>query len=358
MTLRVAIVGCGKSAENHATEIKKLAGAQLVGVCDSEPLMAEQFAARHGVNARYSDLTQLLHQQNPDVLHITTPPQSHLEAALQAVAAGCHVFVEKPLAEDARQAAELVRAAEASDCKLTVGWTHYFDPAARSARALIGRGAIGNLVHVEACSAYNLQGNFGATVLQDGGHWVHQLPGKLLQNNLDHALAFLAEFVELENCRLEVHAWRALDSPYPDLLDELRLTMTGVNTSAHLLFSCRARPCGEFLTLVGDRGTLRLDLVNQIVTQASTSRLPGPIGKLASALDQTRQLGRQTLHNVFRFVRSDFPPLPGLGFLTAEFYKCIETGGAVPIPYAQILRVSATMDRVVHQLQEIPEIAV
>jgi predicted dehydrogenase len=358
MTLRVAIVGCGKSADNHVSEIRKLACAQLVGVCDCEPLMAEQFSIRHGLSAWYSDLRLLLREQNPDVIHITTPPQSHLDVALQAIAAGCHLFVEKPLAEDARQAEELVRIAQANGRKLTVGWTHYFDPAIRAARKRVARGVIGELVHVEALTAYDLLGDFGAAVLQDRTHWVHRLPGQLIQNNLDHPLAFLAEFAEPENCTLEARAWRATDSPFPDLLDELRVTMTGSNTSAHLVFSCRARPAGQSLTLVGTKGTLRVDLVNQIVNQASASRLPGPIGKLSCGLDQTRQLGRQTLHNLARFVRSDFQPLPGLGFLTAEFYKCIESGGDAPITGEQILRVSAMMDRVLQQLKEIPVVTV
>jgi predicted dehydrogenase len=358
MTLRVAIVGCGKSAENHVTEIKKLACAQVVGVCDCEPLMAEQFSVRHAIKPWYSELDRLLREQNPDVVHIATPPESHLEVALQVIAAGCHLFVEKPLAPDARQAAKLVRTAKANNCRLTVGWTHYFDPAVRAARTRIQRGEIGDLVHLEAFTAYDLWGNFGIVVLQDPTHWVHRLPGKLFHNNLDHLLAFLAEFVDLENCVLQVQAWRAADSPYPDLLDELRVTMTGGKTSAHLLFSCRARPTGHTLALVGSKSTLRVDLVNQVVTRSSVSRLPGAIGKLACSVDQTRQLGLQTLRNMIRFARSDFQPLPGLGYLIGEFYKCIESGGDAPISDEHILRVSTVMDRVVQQLQEIPVIAV
>jgi predicted dehydrogenase len=352
MTLRVAIVGCGKSAEHHVAEIKKLTGAQLVGVCDVEPLMAEQFSIRHGLHSWFSDFAPLLREQVPDIVHITTPPQCHFHLALQAIAAGCHVLVEKPLAEDAQQAAELIRNAETCGCKLTVGWTQYFNPAAQAARALIAQGVIGDLVHVEASTAYDLRGNYGSAVLQNRTHWVHSLRGKLFQNNLDHLLAFLAEFVDPENCTLDARAWRATDSPYPDLFDELRAAMTGANISAYLFFSCRARPVGDFLTLVGSKGTLHVDLVNQIVTQASASRLPGPIGRLANAFDQTRQFGRQSFRNLVRFARSDFQPLPGLAFLTSEFYRCIEDGASLPISYAQILRVSTMMDQIVEQLQK------
>ncbi|MGA8271041.1 MAG: Gfo/Idh/MocA family oxidoreductase [Candidatus Sulfotelmatobacter sp.] len=353
MTLSVAIVGCGKSAENHVTEIRRLGGARLTGVCDCEPLMAEQFSIRHDISYWYSDFGQLLLELKPDVVHITAPPQAHLNLALQAIAAGCHVFVEKPLTENTRQSEDLVRTARANGCKLTVGWTYYFHPALRAARKIVEQGLIGDLVHVEAFTAYDLQGNFGAAVLQDRTHWVHRLPGKLFQNNLDHSLAFVAEFIDPENCSLEVQAWRATDSPYPELLDELRVTIIGRRTSANLLFSCRAKPLGDSLVITGSKGTLRVDLVNDIVTLASTSRLPGAFGRLAFAFDQTRQLARQTLQNMVRFARSDFPPLPGLTFLTTEFYKCIESGEDIPISDAQILRVCLMMERVVERIHEI-----
>jgi len=242
--------------------------------------------------------------------------------------------------------------ARANSCKLTIAWTHYFDPAARAARALIKKGAIGDVVHVEAVTAYDLRSDFGAAVLQDRTHWVHRLPGKLFQNNLDHPLAFLAEYIDPKDSTCEVQAWRAA-SPYPDLPDELRVTMIGASTSAHLIFSCRARPVGHSLTLVGNKSTLRVDLINQIVTQDSVSRLPGPLGRLACGLDETYQFGRQTFRNMLRFVRSDFQPLPGLSALTSDFYECVESGGDAPIPDAHILRVSAAMDRVVQLLHEI-----
>jgi predicted dehydrogenase len=354
MTLRVAIVGCGKSAENHVSEIRKLPCAQLVGVCDREPLMAEQFSIRHDISVWYSDLGRLLLEQHPDVVHIATPPQSHLDVALQAIEAGCHLFVEKPLAENARQASRLVRTARDNGCKLTIGWTHYFDPAIQAARRRIAQGVIGSVVHLEAFTAYDLGSDFGAAVLQDRTHWVHRLPGKLFQNNLDHTLAVLAEYVEPENCALAVRAWRATDSAYPDLSDELRVAITCANTSAYILFSCRARPVGHSFRIVGSKSTLNVDLINQIVIQASVSGLPGPLGKLACAVNQTYQLGRQTLRNLMRFTRSEFQPLPGLGFLISDFYKCIECGGDAPISDAHMLRVCAMMDQIVQQLQNTP----
>jgi hypothetical protein len=130
-------------------------------------------------------------------------------------------------------------------------------------------------------------------------------------------------------------------------VDELRLTLAGGQTCAQVAFSCRARPLGHFFTIVGSKNTLRLNLANQTLMEDSTSRLPGPLGRLACGLDQTRQLASQSFSNLARIIRSDFRVLPGLGYLLSAFYRSIERDEDVPIPYAHILRVSTWIDHVV-----------
>ena len=98
MRLRIGIVGCGKIADGHAEVIRHLPNAELRSVCDREPVIAEQLAVRYGVAKWYSDLGQMLETERLDVLHITTPPDAHLPITRQAIAAGCHVFLEKPIA--------------------------------------------------------------------------------------------------------------------------------------------------------------------------------------------------------------------------------------------------------------------
>ena len=77
--LKVAIVGCGKIADSHAAQIARIPGCAIVGVCDREPLMAQQLSERFPVKACYRDVTDLIEHAKPDVVHITTPPQSHYE---------------------------------------------------------------------------------------------------------------------------------------------------------------------------------------------------------------------------------------------------------------------------------------
>lgn len=352
MTLRVAIVGCGKAAENHITEIQKRLHTDVVAVCDSEPLMAEQFSVRHGIAARYYDFNQMLREQEPDVVHIATPPQSHCVLALQSIEAGCHVFVEKPLAENKDSAAEIVRSAENAGCKLTIGWTYYFDPIVRRMRDLIAEGQIGEPVHLSAFHAYDLQGNFGRAILEDRTHWAHQLKGGLLHNNLDHLFSLIVEFLRDETAVLSLDAWQAADSPYAGLMDELRLSMANAGLSVDIGFSSKARPLGHFLTLRGTKSTIHLNTANQTLIQDRASNLPGPLGRLAYGFDQTRQAAATVVRNCTRFARSDFPALPGLGHLISAFYESIEYDHDVPIPYEHILRVSSWLNEVVNRVEQ------
>src|SRR5262245_53651337 len=94
--LKVAIVGCGKIADSHAAQIQRIAGCELVGVCDREVLMAKQLFERFPVRHYYTELAELLRESRPDVVHITTPPQSHFEIGRQCLQHGCHVYLEKP----------------------------------------------------------------------------------------------------------------------------------------------------------------------------------------------------------------------------------------------------------------------
>src|SRR4051812_49139913 len=72
--LRIGIVGCGKIADAHLEQIRALGRGEVVAVCDSEPLMAEQLAVRMNVPARYTDFAAMLAGERLDVVHVATPP--------------------------------------------------------------------------------------------------------------------------------------------------------------------------------------------------------------------------------------------------------------------------------------------
>src|SRR6185436_16682911 len=173
MALKILIIGCGKIADGHVEEIQKMPElARVVAACDLEPIMAEQIASRYGIPSHGTDFTKLLAEHKPDVVHITTPPSSHLPLAVQAIDAGCHVYVEKPLTLNHADSKKLVAHAEKAKKKLSIGYTYLFDPPALDMRELIRGGVIGDVVHVESFFGYNLDGGFGKAILADPNHWV------------------------------------------------------------------------------------------------------------------------------------------------------------------------------------------
>jgi len=351
--LDIALVGCGKAADQHVSEIKKLKNARIVAVCDRELLMAEQLAIRYDVREYYSDFDRMLQQVRPDVVHITAPPQSHVTLAKKALDAGCHILVEKPLALDHEEAEYLIDHVVRSNRKMTIGYTYYFDPIARVMRTMIQEGVLGEIVHVESFLGYDLSGPFGEPILADQAHWVRQLPGGLLQNILDHLLNKITEFIIEERPIVYAHAWQRSD-PFNanlGLPDELRVMIRGQTSSAHAIFSAHARPLAHYLTIFGTKNTMHLDFISSTMTFSSTSTLPGTIGRLSCAFGQAWQYFREGGRNVIRFARSQYHYLDGLNFLLTAFYDSIIHDTPVPIPHTEMLRISVMMDEIFEQVR-------
>ncbi len=353
MNLKVCIVGCGAIADSHVEEIKKLAGIDVAGVCDREPLMAEQLAVRYGIRSAYSDFTLMLSEMKPDVVHITTPPQSHVELAIEAIDAGCHVLVEKPLAINFHETRRLVDHARRAGRKLTVGHTYQFDPPAITLRRLVAAGALGDVVHVESYFGYNLEGSIGRGILGSPEHWVHGLPGNLLQNNLSHALAKVVEFLPEEAPTVSAIATRGSDHQFDDVRDslyrELRVTLLAGGVTAYVTFTCSARPITHGVRVFGTKNTAYANFVTRTVTLECKPALPSALGRMLVAFPQGWEYHREGWKNVFRFLKYQFHFQSGMNELFRRFYQSIRDDHDPPISDREILTTAQLMDEILAQ---------
>ena len=109
--LKIAIVGCGKVADQHVHAINRIPDCEIVSLCDRELLMAKQLAERVDISECFSDLGEMLRGSSRDVVHITTPPQSHFSLARQCLEAGSNVYLEKPFTLTAGEAESLIQLA-------------------------------------------------------------------------------------------------------------------------------------------------------------------------------------------------------------------------------------------------------
>lgn len=361
--LRIGIVGCGKIADGHAEILKYMDGAQLVAVCDREPILAEQLAVRFGVPAWYSTLEEMLAAEKLDVVHITTPPGVHLSLTRQCVAAGSNVFLEKPLALTASEGRELIEAVTTAGLQMTINYWPNFDPPAMECKRLLASGVIGDPVHVEAFIGYDLAGAYGQALMSDPRHWVHALPGKLFQNMMDHIFNRIVPL--FPDAETEVHAFAykrreaVRNDSTDELLDELRVYLRSGSVSAFGSLCSHARPVANTLKIYGTKNTIEVDFANRTTILLSSQKYPSAIGRLMPPFQMAARYMRQGRVNLRAFRKHQAQYFKGMETLLELFYAGIRSGSAPPIAYAEILRTMEVMDRVIEQAypQTVPEAA-
>jgi predicted dehydrogenase len=354
--LRVAIVGCGKIADAHVAQIRRVPGAQIVGVCDREPLMALQFHERFSTGDYFSDLQDLLRTVKPDVAHITTPPDTHFALAKLCLEHGCHVYVEKPFTLFEHEARELIADAQQRNLKVTAGHDDQFGHAARRMRALIRGGFLGGPpVHMESYYCYELsRSGYSGALLSDQRHWVRRLPGKLLHNIISHGIARISEHIAGDSLCIHSHGFVSnflKGMGEVALVDELRVVIAEeAGATAYFTFSSQMRPSLHQFRIYGPGNGLVLDHDQDTVMALHGRRYKSYLEKFIPPLDLAGQSVKGAITNAKLFLNRDFHMKSGMKFLIESFYDSIVHGTSVPIPYREILLTAKIMDAVFGQL--------
>ena len=118
--IRFALVGCGRIAKNHFAALRQHAQrAELVGVCDIDPVAREAAALETGAKA-YGNLTSMLAQANADIIVLSTPSGLHPEETIEIAASGRHVMTEKPMATRWHDGLRMVKACDDAAVRLFV----------------------------------------------------------------------------------------------------------------------------------------------------------------------------------------------------------------------------------------------
>src|SRR5690554_910399 len=120
--IRILVVGCGNMGASHALAYHQLDGFEIVGLVsrgNSKVKLNEKLGGNYPL---YNDYNEALLDAKPDAVSINTYPETHEPYAIQAFEAGCHVFVEKPLASTVEGAENVVAAAKKANKKLVIGY--------------------------------------------------------------------------------------------------------------------------------------------------------------------------------------------------------------------------------------------
>lgn len=148
--IRIGVIGYGYWGPNLVRNFSEIPEAQVVAVSDLDPKRLNLVKARYPAITTTTDYQTMLSDPTIDAIAIATPVSSHYDLASQALAAGKHVFVEKPLTETAKQAESLIAEAEKRNLVLHVDHTFIYTGAVRKIRELVEKGDLGDLYYYDS----------------------------------------------------------------------------------------------------------------------------------------------------------------------------------------------------------------
>ncbi len=317
-TVRVGLVGCGKMGLHHLAAIAKAPGATVVGIADPLADVAELKGLIPADARIVADVAALLAEAKPDVVHIVTPPHTHVAIARTLIEAGVHIYVEKPFAMSKVEAEEILALAARHGVKVCSGHQNLFEQPAIIAREQMG--TIGRVVHIESFFSFRQVRRTISPVDQ-------------AKDILPHAVYPLVDQMRagtgLYDAPISVVGMDVKTSG--DVYALLRLgDCTGV-----LLVTLSGRPIEQYQTIVGSNGMMRADYVTGSVT-----RLLGPgtgPGILLTPFRRSWQTFKGATRNVFSILLGHHGSYPGLTVLVKRFYASITSRGPAPMTPQSII---------------------
>jgi predicted dehydrogenase len=159
-----AVFGYGFMATAHLEALQGIPGTRAVAVCGPHPERARAAAARFGADLATSDPQEVFRHPDVQAVLVDTPDAFHYELVMGAARHGKHVFCEKPLAPDIRQAREMAAAVARAGVRGMMGFSTRFSPVIQNVKRHLDAGAIGRPFHVHAQA-------FNAGLLADPPRW-------------------------------------------------------------------------------------------------------------------------------------------------------------------------------------------
>jgi UDP-N-acetyl-2-amino-2-deoxyglucuronate dehydrogenase len=255
MRLRYGVIGAGVVAPQHLEAIAALDDAELIGISDHESAVAR---AREAGCPAFGDHRELLALE-PDVVVICTPHPSHPALTIEALEAGAHVLVEKPLAPQVREADAMIDAADRAGRLLGVCFQQRFRPVIAAARELVASGRLGELVRASIVDPlYRPNSYYGTASWR--GTWEGE-GGGVLMNQAPHTLDLLCHLAGPPATVWGVSRRRSQPMEAEDTATALLEYAGGaVGTVA----VSTTEPGVQRIELVGDRG--RIEIVGESLT--------------------------------------------------------------------------------------------
>lgn len=169
--VRVGVIGAGSISDMHLQSYRKNVDAELYAVCDLDQARAKEKAEKYGAPKHYGNHKDLLKDAEIDAVSICTWNNSHAEIAMEALKAGKHVLVEKPLTTSVEKAKEVEKTVKETGKLLQVGFVRRYGDNATLLKQFVEKGELGAIYYAKASCLRRLgnPGGWFADVERSGG---------------------------------------------------------------------------------------------------------------------------------------------------------------------------------------------
>jgi len=147
--LNIAVIGAGRMGAFHVETLEKIESTRLVAIAEPNEPVARERIGRRPI-AWFADYREMIRRPDVDAVCVCVPSIRHASIALDAISAGKHVFVEKPIATTLQDGLRMAAAAREAHVKLMVGHIERFNPAVSKLAELIAAGRVGKVFRIHA----------------------------------------------------------------------------------------------------------------------------------------------------------------------------------------------------------------
>jgi predicted dehydrogenase/nucleoside-diphosphate-sugar epimerase len=335
--LRVGIVGSGKMAANHARAVASCTvPAQVVAVADPSEVALAGMRNVAPDAKQFASLTELLAGEGVDVVHICTPPASHVPLAIEALEAGRHIYVEKPFAESANDAERILGIAKARGLKVAAGHQLLHEKPTRVAGELLP--SLGHISHIESYFSFR-------TVRRVPGGRVPLASDLQLLDILPHPVYLLLHFLNLS----------AAGRPHLLALDigeggTVHALIKQGHLTGSLVVTLEGRPVESYMRVVGTNGAVHADYIRGTVQRQIGPGTSG-IDKVLAPFRVAEQLVFGTTAALGVRAMNRQRSYPGLVELFDAFYGAVLTGDPSPVTNENILETTRLCEQVASGLR-------